>query len=287
MASSPYVFDVSEQTFPQHVLDASHDVPVMVDFWAPWCGPCQALMPILTALADRYAGKFRLAKVNIDQQSGLATQFGVRSVPTVKIFRGGQMVDEFLGALPERDICAILDRHIERESDKLAARATEAWRAGAVEQAVAVLREAAAADPDNHRVVIQLAEILISAAAYEDAEALLKTLPLNVASEPPVTALRARLEFARIAQHAPELKALQGAIARDPDDSEARYQLSARYMVQGQYEAAMEQLLEIVRRDRRYGDDAGRKGLIKIFETLGSKGELVNRYRSLMSAALY
>ncbi|HKK04304.1 MAG TPA: thioredoxin [Gammaproteobacteria bacterium] len=286
-AESAHSVDITRENFSADVIEASESVPVVVDFWAPWCGPCQTLMPLLMRLAEEYAGAFRLAKVNIDEQPELATQFGVRSVPTVKVIRLGEVVDEFLGALPEAQIRDVLDRYVERTSDKLAADALAQIERGEVEAGLSALAAAADSDPENYRTRLALAEAQTQAGDYDGAAATLRALPADVATKPTVVNLQARLDFATVARSAPPQETLEAAVEADPDNSEARYQLAARRVLGGDYEAAMDQLLEILRRDRAYGDDAGRKGLLKVFELLGGKGELVNRYRGRMSAALY
>lgn len=287
MHASAFVYDTTEESFAQDVLEASREVPVLVDFWAPWCGPCQVLMPVLTQLAETYAGKFRLAKINIDEQQGLAAQFGVRSVPTVKLFRHGAVADEFMGALPEGQIRAFLERHIERESDTRLAEAIAVLTSGDREQGLDGIEAAAALEPENYRVRLQAAEHLLDGGRVEKAAALLEDLPIGVQTEPQVSALIARLEFARAAADAPPMDTLKARLEHEPADIEARYQLAAHQVVSGDYEAALEGLLEIMRRDRGWHDDAGRKGLLKVFELLGNRGELVQRYRARLSAALF
>lgn len=287
MDQSAYIYDVTEARFEADVIEASRSVPVLVDFWAPWCGPCQMLMPMLSKLAESYAGKFRLAKVNIDEQPGLATQYGVRSVPTVKLFRHGTVVDEFMGALPEGQLRGFVDRHIERESDRRLAEALTRLEADPGDEALDQVAAAAELDPDNHRVRLQAADTLLQAGRLDSAAALLGDLPIDVQTEPQAIALSARLEFANAARDAPSHEELSARIEQNPGDCAARYQLAARHLQAGDYEPAMEQLLEIVRRDRRWREDAGRKGLLKVFELLGNRGDLVHRYRGKMSAALF
>ncbi len=287
MTVSPFIVDVTQDDFQTQVVEASAQVPVLVDFWAEWCGPCKMLMPVLSQLAQAYAGQFILAKVNIDTQSDLANRFAVRSVPTVKLFRHGQVVDEFLGVQSEAQIRTLLDRHIERASDKLASEAIAQLEAGDPAQALRLLQQALADDPHNSRVVMTLAEVYMQLGDHEEAWTLLKGLPLKVTNEPAISALLARLAFISLAAKAPPLEALEETVAQRPTDSAARYQLSARYIARGEYEPALQHLLEIVRHDRAYDDDAGRKGLLKVFEILGGGDALVSRYRTLMSAALY
>ena len=170
MAESPYIIDVTRENYAQ-VMKASFEVPVLIDFWASWCQPCQALMPVLAKLADEYQGKFVLGKLNTEEQQEIAAQFGIRSIPNVKLFRNGQPVDEFMGALPERAVREFLDRHIARESDVTVQEAREKLAAGDADAAIALLNQARAADPDNPRVVLALAGAQAAADGGEPARA--------------------------------------------------------------------------------------------------------------------
>lgn len=279
-------FDTTFETFATDVLDASHEVPVLVDFWASWCGPCKQLMPILTKLAEEYGGGFKLAKVNIDEQQQLAQQFRVRSVPTVKVMKNGQVVDEFLGAQPESQIRALLNKYVVRESDKLIAAALERYNNGdtsAKQDMIKIVNS----DPQNNNLRLLFVDVLMREKEYDDAHAILKSLPPDVRQQPEVAGLLGRLEFLNSASGASDEASLLASIEQDPADCEHRYQLSSFYITQARYQEALEQLLEIMRRDRKYGDDAGRKGILKVFDMLGGKGELVSRYRQKMAALLY
>lgn len=287
MSDSPYIFDVTDSDFTVKVLENSHKVPVLVDFWAEWCGPCKILMPLLAKLANEYRGKFLLAKVNTDEQGVLAAQFNIRSIPTVKVFKNGQIVEEMLGAQPESVIRALIERHIVRESDLLRARAEAAYQAGDVAQALALLEQAAQMDPDNHRVQLDRARILLERGEVDQAESLLNALPRDVREDTEAKALLGRVEFTRSAAGAPDIATLENRIAAEPKDSQARYQLAARKVLAGDYEGALEQLLEILQRDRNFRDGAARKAMLTIFNLLEGKGELVSRYRSRMFNALH
>jgi putative thioredoxin len=286
MSDSPFIADVTLATFESAVVARSRDVPVLVDFWAAWCGPCQMLMPVLARLADEYRGRFVLAKVNSDEQPELASRYGVRSLPTVKVFRHGQVVDEFLGVQPENAIRALLDRHIPRASDALVGEATRVAQQGDSERALALLQQALQSDPGHDRVKVELARLLIAAARSDEAETVLHSLSAEARDAPATTALRAQLEFARIAHAARPLDDLLRAVAAPARDSAARYELAARYVVDGRHAEALDQLLEIVRTDRKFNDDAARKAMIAIFNLLGGRGELVNEYRRRLSLAL-
>lgn len=287
MDASGYIYEVTEQSFERDVVDASRGVPVLVEFWASWCGPCQMLMPVLTRLAEAYEGKFHLAKVNIDEQPSLATRYGVRSVPTVKLFRHGSVVDEFMGALPEGQLREFVEQHIERESDRRLAEAVALLEGDNTEHALDMIEAAAELEPTNYRVRLKAADKLLEGGRVEAARALLGDLPIDVRTEPEAEALSAKLEFAEAADNAPPPAELSQRIEQDPGDSEARYQLAAAHIQAGEYEAAMDQLLAIMSRDRGWRDDGGRKALLKVFQLLGNQGDLVHRYRARMSAALF
>ena len=286
MTTSPYVYDVSQADFAGRVLDKSREVPVLVDFWAAWCGPCRMLTPMLVKLSDAYSGKFFLAKVNTDVERDLAMHFGIRSLPTVKIFRNGEVVDGFMGVQPEGVIREIIDRHIARESDKVLQKALTAYESGQSDEALALLRRAIDTDPANERLKVQLATFYFRQSQLDDAEQLLGGLSAETRATPELLTLAARLVFARIASDAPPIAELQNALVTEPDNCQVRSQLSARYVLANDYESALRQLLEIVKRDRQFRDDAGRKHMLAVFDILGGSGELVNKYRSLLAMAL-
>ena len=279
-------FDTRFETFTEDVLLASKTTPILVDFWAPWCGPCKTLMPVLMSLADEYAGAFKLAKVNIDEQQQLAQQFGVRSVPTVKLVKNGKIVDEFMGVQPAAAIRAILDKHIVKESDVQMQAALQRYKEGD-KQAVQEMINIINANPTNNQIRLQYVDVLVNEKQFDDAKALIKSLPQEMRSKPEVAGLLSRIEFMGTADESGDGQALLDAISKDPNNYEARYKLSSTYIAQGNYEAALEQLLEIMKRDRKYNDDAGRKGILKVFEMLGGSGELVTRYRQKMASLLY
>lgn len=289
MSSSPHVFEVTAPEFDQRVLQASRRTPVLVDFWAEWCAPCRMLMPVLGALAEEYRGRFLLAKVNTDLEQELAVRYGVRSLPTVKLFYNGEVVDEFMGAQPEGVVRELLERYLPRASDELRLAAQDHRERGDREGALKLLQQALVEDPHNYRIHPELLEVQMELGRFDEARALLADLPPDKALDPAFTVVKDRLEFAEAAAGSDPatLEALEARVSADPGDLEARHRLAARAVVEGRYETALQHLLEIMRRDRGFKDDAGRRGMVAVFEMLGNQGALVSRYRGLMSSALY
>lgn len=285
MADSPFIIDITRENF-QQVIEASFKVPVLVDFWASWCQPCLVLMPILARLAEEYQGKFLLGKLNTEEQQEIAAQFGIRSIPTVKLFRNGQAVDEFMGALPEKAIREFLDRHVARESDATVLKAREHLLAGNAAAAITLLDEAVKTDPDNPRIALTLAEAQAAIGDIAAAEATLRKMPVAEQDKPEVTALLNRLFFEGQLAGAPDVGELETRLAADPDDRQAQLQLALRKVVEQDYEMAMELLLQLMQKERRFGEDAGRRSLLKVFELLGDDPR-VSRYRRKMAGLLH
>ena len=284
MSDSPFVFEVDEANFKTVVIDGSQNQPVLVDFWAEWCAPCRSLMPMLARLAGAYQGKFILAKVNSDENQALAAQFGVRSLPTVKAFKNGVAVDEFMGALPESAVREFIERHVEHESDKLHTAAMQACRRDDLEAAVELLKRAHELEPGKSRITIDLASVLAASGNPAEAESLLNDLPEYERDSGDAASLLARLEFARAAADLPDEATLEaGAEGGDPD---SLYQLALLEISRNEFAAAMEKLLVIIRRDRAYKDDLGRKTLLKVFDMLGDD-PLVDKYRRKMTSLLF
>ena len=279
---SEHALDVGLADFNQHVLEESKHRPVVVDFWAPWCGPCKSLKPILEKLAAEYGGKFLLAKINSDDNQELAARHGVRGIPSVKAFVNGEQVDEFSGALPESEVRAFLDRLIPSPADELRAEAAELRLAGDMSAALQKLADASRINPDHIGVRLDAAEIMLDLNEADEAGRLIASVPDD--AEPRVPQLKARLQFLGAAGE--DEAALAARVAANGNDLEARLKLANLMVAAGQYEAGMDQLLEIVRRDRSFEDDIGRKTLLSVFNLLGG-GELVSRYRRMLATALY
>ena len=287
MSDSPFIQNVSEENFNDIVIEASYRLPVLVDFWADWCQPCKTLMPLLMKLAEEYNGKFLLAKVNTEENKALAAQHGVRSLPTVRLYINGEVADEFMGALPEAQIRVFLEKQIPNEADLLAAQVEDYLDQGELEQASALLEQAAGLDPDNTKIKIARAKLALAAGQPEQAREILDTLDILTQGEPEVSALLARLDLEAKPSDAPSTEELNNRLSADDNDSEARYLLALRDIEQQNYQSALEMLLALLQKDRKYGDDAARKTILEVFNLLGGEGELVAQYRSKLFNALH
>src|SRR5690606_6232012 len=286
-ASNAFVFDASLPGFEQEVLIRSREVPVLVDFWATWCGPCKTLGPILEKLAAEYNGAFLLAKVDVDHEQQLAGYFQIRSVPTVMLVKDGQIVDGFPGALPEGQLRQFLAHHgiQPRAGEQPEEEPTEA---PPVDQHAEVLRLRAAvqAEPDKDELKLALAVALQRTCAAAEAERLIEALPANLAQDDRCLRARALLGFMALAKDAPPAETLQAALAANPDDHQARHLLAVQWLVAGREQEALEQLIELLRRDRHYQDGLPRKALIDAFKVVADE-DLVGSYRRKMASLLF
>jgi putative thioredoxin len=267
------------------VLEGSKRAPVVIDFWAPWCAPCRALKPILEKLADEYAGKFTLAKINSDENQELAAEFGVRGIPAVKAVVDGQLVDEFTGALPESQVRAFIERLVPSPAELKRQQAREMLDAGMESQALDLLDEAVALDPRNTAAKVDRLDTLVRLDRIADAKSVLDDLDPLTLDDPRVATLKAHIGFSSENTVDPTL--LIARIAGNPADLGARLELARHQARIGDYEPALQQLLEVVRRDRKFGDDAARRTMIEIFNLLGADHALVGTYRRMLASALY
>ncbi len=287
MSDSPFVKIVTAENFQQEVIEASFQQPVLVDFWAEWCNPCQMLIPVLTKLADEYQGAFILAKVNTDEQQELAAQAGVRSLPTVKLFVDGQIVNEFMGALPESEVRRFLEPYLQGPIDEVLQAAQQAFDAGRDEEGLQILNQALADDPNNATLKVNIARISANRGDYDGAQALIDSLSDEDRDRDEVRELQAQLKLAKQLQDIGDPNELKQRIEQNPDDLDALLKMSHYLTAQQQYEAAMELLLQIMKKDRSFGDDAGRKGLLDLFELLGADHPLTKTWRRKMFSLLH
>jgi putative thioredoxin len=284
---NPFSLDVATADFQEKVIDASHRAPVLVDFWAEWCAPCRALKPVLEKLAAEYGGRFVLAKLNSDQNPEIAARCGVRGIPNVKAFVAGKLVDEFTGALPEAQVRAFIDRLLPSPAEPLRIAAQEARARGDNEVAVSLLADARELDPANEAVQLDCAELHIDMNEAGAAQALLDSLAHHARDTARHAALQARLKL--MAAGGADPAALAARIDANPDDLAARLQLAHALALAQDHRAAMEQLLEIVRRDRKWQDEAARKTMLDLFALLGTNpqfDDLVREFRIRLSRTL-
>ena len=287
MSESPHIHNVGMQNFQQLVLQKSLEKPVLVDFWADWCQPCKTIMPMLAKLADEYGGKFELAKVNADEERELAGHFGIKSLPTMKLFLQGKIVDERVGAVPESEVRAMLDQHIVSETDKYLQAAMMAFQQGHPEQALEILNQALAGDPENADLKVAIAQIVYTQGDKDSAVKLLDSLDDEGSKLDGAISLRAQIKLEEQLADLPPLDEIERRLAQDPGDCQALLFKSRHLTARGDYDNAMECLLEIMRRDRGFDDDAGRKGLLELFDMLGGEHPSVQKYRRKLFTLLH
>ena len=286
MSDLPHVFEATTETFEAEVLQKSSQTPVLVDFWATWCGPCKSLGPILEKLAGEYNGAFELAKVDVDKEQQIAAAFQIRSVPTVFLIKDGQIVDGFPGAMPEGQLREFLTQHGVVPAEASAVEEEIQALPLDPQAEVAALREAISAEPDKAELKLDLALALLKIGATGEAGPLLDGLPANLATDDRAIRARARLDFAAALQDAPAADVLATRLQADGNDLEARYLLGIQHLLAGEDEAALEQFIEMLRIDRSFRDSLPKKALIDAFRVIEDE-DLVGRYRRKMSSLLF
>lgn len=297
MADSPFIVQLDELNFMQVVVEGSDTTPVLVDFWADWCAPCKSLMPILEKLAIEFNGAFILAKLDTEAHPGIAQQLEIRSLPTVKLFKNRQLVNEFMGALPESEVRSFIETNVgpalsenedaaEGPSDNRVLQAMNLYEQGQVEAATQMLKAAQAEDPQNAEILLALGQISVSTGDVEVAESCLKALSEEDRKGAQALRLEGILEIARESDTQADPKVLQAQLNEDPGNSETRYNLAIAEALAGNVQVAMDHLLELVKTDPGYNEGAPRTKLLAMFNVLGDD-PLVGQYRRKLFALLH
>lgn len=284
--------DATEATFMADVIDASMEVPVIVDFWAPWCGPCKQLTPALEEAVRAARGKVRLVKVDVDRNQMIAGQLRIQSIPTVYAFVKGQPVDAFQGALPPSQIKQFIERLVamggedtglEEALDQADAMLAEGAVADAAQVYAAILQE----EKENLRAIVGLARCHLAMQEIDKAKGMLALVPADKANDPLVTGLQAQIALAEETADAGEAGEFRARLERDPNDHQARYDLAMALVAQGDHAAAVDELLELFRRDREWNDGAAKQQLFKLFDSLGPKSEVAQKGRRRLSSMIF
>ena len=297
MADSPFIVQLSEENFMEVVVEGSDNTPVLVDFWADWCGPCKNLMPILEKLAIEYNGAFILAKLDTEANPGIAQQLGIRSLPTVKLFKDRQLVNEFMGALPESEVRTFLETHVgpalevetpEEEEVEVSVldTAMALFAQGQADEARSMLQTAQADEPENMEILLALGQICVSTGDVETAESCLKAISDTERDSVAGRRLAGTLELARESDSEASTQELQAQLDSNPDSSEIRYKLAIAEALAGNMQTGMDHLLKLVQIDAGYNDGAPKEKLLALFNVLGDD-PLVGQYRRKLFATLH
>ncbi len=290
-ASADLIKDSSDQTFMADVIDASKEVPVIVDFWAPWCGPCKQLGPILEKVVKGAGGKVRLVKVDIDQSPMVAQQLRIQSIPAVFAFKDGRPVDGFMGALPESQVKTFVEKvaggSVNSPIDEAIAQGQEALENGDAETAGAIFSQVMQHEPDNHIARAGLAMACVQLGRVEDARQMVDDLPANVRNHAFVAGAISAVELAEQSSDAGDVSDLQAQVEADAENHQARFDLAMALFAAKRNEEAADHLLEIVKRDRTWNDDGARKQLVKFFEAWGPTDKLTIQARRRLSSMMF
>jgi putative thioredoxin len=280
-----WTIEAGEDNFEADVLERSHEVPVLVDFWAPWCGPCRVLGPVLEKLADEYSGKFLLAKINVDESPSLAGAFGVQGIPAVKLIKDGEIAGEFTGALPEPAVREMLSRYLPSEYDERADEAADLEEQGKPAEAQAIYQSILDAEPTHAKSLLGLGRVLMNAGDRDGALETLERISPATEERKIADRLIARLQLQ--GDRSADEATLRQKLAAQPDSLEARFELAQALAANEKFEEALSEFLDIVKSDREFRDDGARKAMVQIFDVLPPDDPLIDKYRSELATVLF
>ena len=281
-----HVVDIDENNAQQYLIDESFNRPVVVDFWADWCAPCKQLMPLLEKLADEYAGAFLLAKINADEQQGISGQLGVRSLPTVMVFKDGQPVDGFAGAQPETAVRELLQKHLPSPWDAKVAEATELLDQGDTAGAVGLLRSAWEESSKLLEITLAYAGALLEANRLDDSEAVLNEVRL-VDRDALHEQLMALIELKQVAGKSPEIAALEAELLADEGDHAVRVKLAVQLTTDAHHRDALDHLLTVLRADRDWNNGEAKRLYLDTIASIGKGDPLAAEYQRKLFSILY
>jgi putative thioredoxin len=287
MAPKQHVSDVTEKDFQKQVVDASRKVPVLVDFWAAWCGPCRTLGPVLERLADEMNGGFELAKVDADSNPTLAAKFGVRSLPSVLLFKDGNPVDGFIGAQPESAVREFLRSHVKAQTPSALAVAERQLAAGNVKGAKRAFEDALRIDAEKDEAHLGLARLALAEGDLSDAENEARAVDVGSRAASGAQSVLDAIALIREAQALGERKALAQRLAANANDLEARFGLAGHELMAGRHRDALEQYLAVARADKKWRDEAGRKAMVTTFNVIGPRAPLSEEFRDRLRSIYY
>lgn len=286
-STSKFVVDLKQEEFESEVVKKSHTTPILVDFWAPWCTPCQSLSPLLEKLAEEYAGAFLLTKINTDENPDLSLTFQVRSIPQVILFQNGKAVDQFMGVIPEPEIRRFLKPYCSNETDKLFTDSQVKLKAGKKEEARGLLEQVINREPLHSAARLALAKLLIREQQLDQAQSHLQEIAFLADERESADRLQQVIGLHENCKEAGGLSSVSITLENNSQDLSARITLASCLVASGQYRKALEEFLAVIVSDKHYRKDSARKAMLAIFSLIGERSDLAEEFRKRLARALY